>query len=40
MSVILIMEVVNKSVLIFTEISSVPAILDLVVTSFAQVKPT
>ena len=40
MSVILIMEVVNKYVLILMEISSVPAILDIVVTSSAQVNLT
>ena len=40
MSVILIMEAVNKYVLILMEVSSVLAILDLVVTSSAQVNPT
>ena len=40
MSVTLIMEAVNNYVLILMEVSSVPATLDLVVTSSAQVNLT
>ena len=38
MSVIIIMEVVNNSVLILMEVSNVPVFLDLVVTYSVQVK--